>query len=342
MNKKRVNISLDPELHSQAKELGLNVSAISENALQQYVQALNDPNRGHPPPSEAPVGPERGRSESLRKDPDASVDEIIDEYEKYGKTVLNRSQSTLDQHTRYIGRLLRHAEKPPTAIEEADIIEYVESEQPMSKSKNKNILSAFRVFFREYIDTEVADGFKISNIGPKPTSVPTKQELQSFYEALDTPRDKAIFLMYASSGLRATELVQLTMADIDEEERMLIPDKESESKQTWVSFYNEEAAEAFEAYKPQREPSDERVFQMAKPTVVSMFQRTSKKSGVKITPQSLRRWFASEMASLGIDSSYIDAFCGRTPDSVLEKHYLDYSPRKLKQIYDNADITVLE
>lgn len=39
------------------------------------------------------------------------------------------------------------------------------------------------------------------------------------------------------------------------------------------------------------------------------------------------------MASLGVDSSYIDAFCGRTPDSVLEKHNLDYSPRILKQIY---------
>lgn len=60
---------------------------------------------------------------------------------------------------------------------------------------------------------------------------------ESFYEVLGTPRNKAIFLMYASSGLRATELVQLTMADIDEEERMLIPDKESESKQTWVLFY---------------------------------------------------------------------------------------------------------
>ena len=50
----------------------------------------------------------------------------------------------------------------------------------------------------------------------------------------------------------------------------------------------------------------------------------------------------TEMASLGVDSSYIDAFAGRVPESVLEKHYLDYSPRKLKKIYDNADLTVLD
>jgi intergrase/recombinase len=72
------------------------------------------------------------------------------------------------------------------------------------------------------------------------------------------------------------------------------------------------------------------------------FHDLSEESGVKITPQMLRRWFASEMASLGVDATYIDAFCGRTPTSVLEEHYLDYSPRKLKQIYDNAGLTVLE
>ncbi len=32
----------------------------------------------------------------------------------------------------------------------------------------------------------------------------------------------------------------------------------------------------------------------------------------------------------------------RITTSVLEEHYLDYSARKLKQIYDDADLTVLE
>jgi intergrase/recombinase len=106
-------------------------------------------------------------------------------------------------------------------------------------------------------------------------------------------------------------------------------------------IYNAEAETAFEAYKPHRDTTDNQLFQISKPTVVSMFQRVSDTSGVKITPQALRRWFASEMASLGVDSSYIDAFCGRTPESVLEKHYLDYSLRKLKNIYDSAGLIVL-
>jgi len=31
-----------------------------------------------------------------------------------------------------------------------------------------------------------------------------------------------------------------------------------------------------------------------------------------------------------------------TPSLVLEEHYLDYSPRKLKQIYDDVGLTMLE
>jgi intergrase/recombinase len=68
----------------------------------------------------------------------------------------------------------------------------------------------------------------------------------------------------------------------------------------------------------------------------------SEEAGVKITIQKLRRWFAAEMSRCGVDAKYIDAFCGRTKSSVLEKHYLDYSPERLKEIYDEAGLTVCE
>ena len=48
------------------------------------------------------------------------------------------------------------------------------------------------------------------------------------------------------------------------------------------------------------------------------------------------------MSRCGVDAKYIDVFCGRTPSSVLEKHYLDYSPDSLKEIYDESGLTVLE
>ena len=356
MSKKRVNISVDPEVHAKAKEMGLNISGVAERALRSYVQVLNGNSQQAAVLFESPEQPTQRTHHQQTTDhavsstggdvaieeSSGSVDEVLAEYEDYAKNVLNRSEDTLDQHQRYVGRLLRQAEKPPAAIEESDIIAYLESEQPMSESKKKNILSAVRIFFREFIGIEIADSFEMPTMNPTPTKVPSKEDLQTFYDAVENPKYRVIFLMYATSGLRSAELLDLTTDDIDEDDRMLIPDSDSATKQTWVSFYNEEAKRAYEEFKSHRKPDDDRLFQAAKPTVNATFRRLSEKSGVKVTPQMLRRWFASEMSSLGVGSSYIDAFCGRTPTSVLEQHYLDYSPRKLKEIYDQAGLTVLD
>ena len=345
MSKKRINISVDPDVHAKAKQLGLNVSGVAEHALRTYVRTLQHGDQSPSSPAIATPADSAGDESptpNVAQHAESSVKEILTDYENYARTVLNRGDTTLNQHRRYIGRLLRHAERPPGSITEADIIGYLESEQPMSDSKKNNILSALRVFFREYLDRDVADEFEMPTTGPSPTHVPTKDELQTFYGAIERPKYRTIFLMYATSGLRSAELVELTMEDINEDMRMLVPDKQSEVKKTWASFYNEEAEAAFQAFKSHRDNRDERVFQASKPTVNKTFRDLSEESGVKITPQMLRRWFASEMSSLGVDATYIDAFCGRTPTSVLEEHYLDYSPRKLKQIYDNAGLTVLE
>jgi site-specific recombinase XerC len=77
----------------------------------------------------------------------------------------------------------------------------------------------------------------------KPKKVPKKVELQTFYKALDTSRARALFLLYASSGLRKSEILNLDrFRDIDYENRMLIPKKKgNQSKNVWLSFYNFEA-----------------------------------------------------------------------------------------------------
>ena len=41
-----------------------------------------------------------------------------------------------------------------------------------------------------------------------------------------------------------------------------------------------------------------------------------------------------EMGELGVPDRFIDAYCGRVPGSVLARHYSDYSPVRLKTIYD--------
>jgi hypothetical protein len=47
------------------------------------------------------------------------------------------------------------------------------------------------------------------------------------------------------------------------------------------------------------------------------------------------------MGKLGLADRYVDAFCGRVPRSVLARHYTDFSPERLKEIYDKAGLKVL-
>jgi len=65
------------------------------------------------------------------------------------------------------------------------------------------------------------------------------------------------------------------------------------------------------------------------------------RTGIHITPQVLREFFCQQMGELGIPDRYIDAFCGRVPKSILARHYTDYSPERLKRIYDKANLRIL-
>jgi hypothetical protein len=100
-----------------------------------------------------------------------------------------------------------------------------------------------------------------------------------------------------------------------------------QTKHSWVSFYQTEFDE-FPKYNQD--------------AVSHAFLRTSKATGIKVYPRLLRSVFAREMSRAGVQDRYIDAFCGRIPQSVLARNYTDYSPEVLKEIYIKANIKILE
>lgn len=151
---------------------------------------------------------------------------------------------------------------------------------------------------------------------------------------------RAMFLLFATSGLRRNELLGLLRENIDLEKRMIIPGKQSSrTKRTYVTFFNGEASEVLKKILP--EDPKARVFPVSPMYFRKKAERIHKKTGVKIGPLILREWFSSEMGELNVPDRFVDAFCGRVPKSVLAKHYTDYAPMKLKRIYEKANLKVL-
>jgi len=184
--------------------------------------------------------------------------------------------------------------------------------------------------------------FKFIKTPPKLVlNLPSKEDLQIAYKTFETIRDKAMFLLYASSGVRRQELLDVTFDGVNFDERMLVPGHQSRTKMSYVTFYNEEAEEAFTEYLETLPSHREKPFPYTWNAYFKAERKVKKKTGVNVSPQILRQWFCNEMGSLGVPDRFIDAFCGRVPRSILARHYTDYSPKRLKQTYDKANLKVL-
>jgi len=208
------------------------------------------------------------------------------------------------------------------------------------------MLGALKRFFWDFLKRpEVVESFKFVKVINGMVEVPTTEELRRFFAALETDCDRALFLFYATTGLRRSEALSLRKEDIDPVTRKVTASQAHENystKNAGITFYNGEAADYLNRYLAQRADRDERLFPVNEDFLRKHFKKAGLRSGVRITPQKLRDWFCQTMGELGVPDRFVDAFCGRVPASVLARRYTDYRPDRLKAIYDKAGLRVLD
>jgi len=169
----------------------------------------------------------------------------------------------------------------------------------------------------------------------------TKDDLVKFYESISHKVVRMMFINYCVSGLRRSDVLFLLKSELDQEKRMIVKNNGSSTKHRWITFYNHELAELLHPYLESRSDQNPRVYPVAKwKTFGKQWRKAQEKSGLHIRPKDLRDWFCNEMLRLGVQPMYIDAFCGRVPKGILGRYYVSYSPMKLKEIYEKADIRI--
>jgi len=272
-----------------------------------------------------------------------NIEDLTERFKDFVLVDLKRGVKTTYEHVYYIRKFLRQLTKPIDMVSAEDIRQYLKGLNGLSNATYKNTLGALKVFFRDFLGMpQVVASFKFPRQGFKPKRIFSREDLQRFYNAFESPKDKALFMLYATTGLRRLEILRLTMGDIDFNTRMITPNgHEGETKKSWLSFYNDEAEKVLKEYLATRKDKSNKVFRMSRDHTRKFWEKTREKMSLNITPQRLREWFCCEMALLGVSDRYIDAFCGRTPKTILARNYTDYSPEKLKQIYEKANLKVL-
>ena len=112
-------------------------------------------------------------------------------------------------------------------------------------STYSNTLKSLKVFFRDFLNKpDIVETFRFPKQNYKPKNIPSREALKNFYEALSSTKEKALFLLYASSGLRRMEALNLSIEDINFQNKMIKPKAHSEdTKKAWLSFFNEETSQ---------------------------------------------------------------------------------------------------
>ena len=264
----------------------------------------------------------------------------IQDFKEYCNIERRLSRGSVSHYANTIARLLAYSNKSPKDISIKDIRQF------LSVYNNNwpyaNQLKALKLFFNGYLKTELMKDFIFPRADPYVNHyMPTKAELVAFFNALENVEDKALFLLYATSGLRRNEVLDLQINDLDLEKRICYPNHRTQTKNAHFGFFNNEAKDCLHEWLNTKGVRSLRVFPISSERRYMPFKTARNRTNLTITPKTLRFWFSNEMARLGVPDRFIDAFQGRIPRSVLARHYTDYSQDNLKAIYDKANLKIL-
>jgi integrase len=207
-----------------------------------------------------------------------------------------------------------------------------------------NIIDALRAFIKRYLQKpELMNGFKHGHVPSNyDKHLPTKEQLKKGFEALDCDQERAVYLFFATAGLRRSEVWNLAKNDVDFETRCVKAKHDTRTKRAGVTFYNKECEEYLSKYLESRRDDNNKLFRINHRQFYLMWKKVSKAADFKITPQVLRRWHSTMLGELMVPDRFVDVFQGRAPRSVLARHYTGKGLTRLERIYSRAGLRVLD
>jgi len=158
--------------------------------------------------------------------------------------------------------------------------------------------------------TENQVRFDMPRIGRKSLSFLKPEQLPTILNACRTKRDKAIILFMVDSGLRRAEVCDLRWNDIDINSGVVNVRKGKGGKSRIVVI-GVKARRALLAYAREID-ADGSVFGLTANGLRSMILRISTETGIKFTPHSLRRTFATLSLKAGMNLVHIQGLMGHS------------------------------
>ena len=243
----------------------------------------------------------------------------------------SRSPLTIQNYTKYISIALDYIGKPDTEITYMDLVAWKNTFTNLKPNSQNIRISAVKNYFAflkksGMIDINPAENLekqKIRDCDVKQKPYIEAHYLRDMVDNARTLRDKAIILLFCTTGLRVSELTSITldqyqhMGGMDSRELTIV----GKGNKTRRVYINDEAKEAIDAYLMTRPNSDcENLFLSfqggeLRPNNLSQTLKTvAKKAGYPmwkdISNHALRSAFATTKAEQGVPLTTIQAAMG--------------------------------
>src|SRR3989344_439587 len=252
------------------------------------------------------------------------------------------SPLTVRNYTFFVEKFLNQSKKSPGELNEDDVKMYL-SDMFDSKSKNTIMLAAaaLKFFYKEVLKKDFV-GVPLPKKDKKLPEVLTKNEVRDLIESTDTVKTRLIVSLLYSTGLRASELVNLKMSDLNLEDKTGWVRRGKGSKDR-LFMMSESLSKELKEYFESKGKENEFVFSKNKPLTTRNIQKIIKgasgRSGItkKTTTHTLRHSFATHLLEQGIDIRVIQAMLGHSSLSTTQV-YTHVSSDQLKKVKNPFDI----
>ena len=229
-------------------------------------------------------------------------------------------------------------------------------QKSVSKRSINRKISALRTFFKYLQEKKIVKTNKVAYITmPKfekeLPNVLNKEDINKLRDAVNTEkitgiRDRLIIELLYSSGIRASELIDLNeyMVNIEEREIRVIGkgNKEritffSENTKKWLEKYIEEKKRKYSNYTKDTIFTNNRGEKLTTRSLRRLIADYAKKAGLQkeVTPHVFRHTFATELLNNGVDIRYLQELLGHSSISTTQV-YTHVSKAFLKDVYMNT------
>lgn len=216
-----------------------------------------------------------------------------------------KSQHTITAYSKDIEQMLEYVNMSEAEIDLITLIGWKESMSNLSSATIARKITVIKNYLEFLVDIDVivknpAKKLKSPKINNKERDYITKEEVVMMIDRAKNPRDKAIAATYLSTGLRASELINLNLSDLDNDKLIL----KTKGDKDRILFLNEDCKDIISKYLTVRKDGISNLFvsNQGTPMKTEVMTKTLKKlaraCGITkdISNHSLRHSFVSTIA----------------------------------------------